>query len=101
VGRPLKIIALVKPLRVQAVFSTLESMENLGGTVREALGYGRQRNRRRQYLVSEYNASFLPRVQITAFVGQKHAAWLSEQSWDRRAPERSATARSWRCRVWR
>jgi len=44
-GRPVKIIALVKPFRAQAVLSALQSMEILGGTVREAMGYGRQKNR--------------------------------------------------------
>jgi len=39
-GRPVKIIALVKPFRAQAVLSALESLEILGGTVREAMGYG-------------------------------------------------------------
>ncbi len=73
-GRPVKIIALVKPFRAQAVLSALESMEILGGTVREAMGYGRQKNRLRQYLGSEYNTSFLPKVQLTVFVEEEHAA---------------------------
>jgi nitrogen regulatory protein P-II 1 len=73
-GRPVKIIALVKPFRAQAVLSALESMEILGGTVREAMGYGRQKNRLGQYLGSEYNTSFLPKVQLTVFVEEEHAA---------------------------
>jgi len=72
-GRPVKIIALVKPFRAQAVLSALESMEILVGTVREAMGYGRQKNRLRQYLGSEYNTSFLPKVQLTVFVEEEHA----------------------------
>jgi len=73
-GRPVKIIALVKPFRAQAVLSALESLEILGGTVREAMGYGRQKNRLGQYLGSEYNTSFLPKVQLTVFVEEEHAA---------------------------
>ncbi len=72
-GRPVKIIALVKPFRAQAVLSALQSMEILGGTVREAMGYGRQKNRLGQYLGSEYNTSFLPKVQLTVFVEEEHA----------------------------
>ncbi|AGA26871.1 P-II family nitrogen regulator [Singulisphaera acidiphila] len=63
-----QIIALVKPFRAQAVLAALESIEILGGTVREAMGYGRQKNRLHRYLGSEYNASFLPKVEITLFV---------------------------------
>lgn len=72
-GRPVKIIALVKPFRAQAVLSALESVEILGGTVREAMGYGRQKNRLGQYLGSEYNTSFLPKVELTVFVEEEHA----------------------------
>jgi nitrogen regulatory protein PII len=71
-SRPVKVLALVKPFRAQAVLSALESVEILGGTVREAMGYGRQKNRLGQYLGSEYNASFLPKVQLTVFVEEEH-----------------------------
>lgn len=67
-----QIIALVKPFRAQAVLGALESIEHLGGTVREAMGYGRQKNRLHRYLGSEYNTSFLPKVEITLFVEDEH-----------------------------
>src|SRR5512147_1913114 len=70
-ARPVMIIALVKPFRAQAVLSALESVEILGGAVREAMGYGRQKNRLNQYLGSEYNASFLPKVELTVFVEEE------------------------------
>jgi nitrogen regulatory protein PII len=69
--RLFQIIAMVKPFRAQAVLAALEPLEILGGTVREAMGYGRQKNRLDRYLGSEYNASFLPKVQITLVV-QEH-----------------------------
>ena len=72
--RAVKIIALVKPFRAQAVLSALQSMEILGGTVREAMGYGRQKSRLGHYLGSEYNTSFLPKVQVTVFVDEQHGA---------------------------
>ena len=71
-SRPVQVLALVKPFRAQAVLSALESIEILGGTVREAMGYGRQKNRLGQYLGSEYNMSFLPKVQLAVFVEEEH-----------------------------
>lgn len=72
-GQVIQIIALVKPFRAQAVLAALESVEILGGTIREAMGYGRQKDRLHQYLGSEYNSSFLPKVELTLFVEAKHA----------------------------
>jgi nitrogen regulatory protein P-II 1 len=72
-GQVLQIIVLVKPFRAQAVLAALESVEILGGTVREAMGYGRQKDRLHQYLGSEYNSSFLPKVELTLFVLAEHA----------------------------
>ena len=68
-----QIIALVKPFRAQAVLQALESVEIVGGMVREAMGYGRQKNRLHRYLGSEYNTSFLPKVEITLFVHDEDA----------------------------
>ena len=69
-----QIIALVKPFRAQAVLQALESIEVVGGMVREAMGYGRQKNRLHRYLGSEYNTSFLPKVEISLFVQDKDVA---------------------------
>jgi nitrogen regulatory protein P-II 1 len=63
-----QLIALVKPFRAQAVLDALASIGILGGTVREAMGYGRQKNRLHQYLGSEYNTSFVPKVELCVFV---------------------------------
>jgi nitrogen regulatory protein P-II 1 len=69
-----QIVALVKPFRAGAVLAALDSIEILGGTVREAMGYGRQKNRLHRYLGSEYNASFLPKVELTLFVREQDIA---------------------------
>ncbi len=63
-----QIVAMIKPFRAAAVLSALETIELLGGTVRDAMGYGRQKHRLHRYLGSEYDASFLPKVEITLFV---------------------------------
>jgi nitrogen regulatory protein P-II 1 len=68
-----QLVALVKPFRARAVLEALQSIEILGGTVREAMGYGRQKNRLHQYLGSEYNSSFVPKVELTIFVSEKDA----------------------------
>ena len=71
-SRPVKVRGACEAVCAQAVLSALESVEILGGTVREAMGYGRQKNRLGQYLGSEYNTSFLPKVQLTVFVEEEH-----------------------------
>jgi nitrogen regulatory protein P-II 1 len=68
-----QIVALVKPFRAQAVLKALESVTILGGTVREAMGYGRQKNRLHRYLGSEYNTSFVPKVELSVFVEESDA----------------------------
>jgi nitrogen regulatory protein P-II 1 len=67
-GPVVQIVALVKPFRAQAVLAALEGLGLLGGTVREVSGYGRQKDRLHQYLGSEYNSSFVPKVELTVFV---------------------------------
>lgn len=74
VASVVQIMAMIKPFRAQAVLAALESIEILGGTVREVMGYGRQKNRLQRYLGSEYNASFLPKVEITVFVNDEDVA---------------------------
>ena len=63
-----QLIAMVKPFRARAVLAALESVEVLGGSVREVMGYGRQKNRLHRYLGSEYSASYLPKVELTLFL---------------------------------
>lgn len=65
-----QLIALVKPFRAQAVLEALQALPIRSGTVREAMGFGRQKHRLHRYLGSEYNASFLPKVEISVFVDE-------------------------------
>ena len=71
--RVVQIIALVKPFRAQAVLGALEAIDVLAGTVREAMGYGRQKDRLHQYLGSEYNSSFVPKVELAIMVREQDA----------------------------
>ena len=70
-GRVVQIIAMVKPFRAQAVLAVLEGVDVLAGTVREAMGYGRQKDRLHRYLGSEYNVSFVPKVELAVFVREE------------------------------
>ncbi len=72
-ARVVQIIAMVKPFRAQAVLAALESVDVLAGTVREAMGYGRQKDRLHQYLGSEYNSSFVPKVELSVLVREEDA----------------------------
>jgi nitrogen regulatory protein PII len=63
-----QLIAVVKPFRAKAVLAALEAVEIKGGSVREVMGFGRQKHRLARYLGSEYNASFLPKVELTLFL---------------------------------
>jgi nitrogen regulatory protein P-II 1 len=65
-----QLIAMVKPFRAGAVLEALGTVEILGGTVREVMGYGRQKNRLHRYLGSEYNSSYLPKVELTLFLDE-------------------------------
>jgi nitrogen regulatory protein P-II 1 len=69
-----QIIALIKPFQAAAVLGALESIDVLCGTVREAMGYGRQKERLHRYLGSEYNTSFLPKVELALFVRDEDEA---------------------------
>jgi nitrogen regulatory protein P-II 1 len=68
-----QIIALIKPFRAAAVLEALGAFDIQGGTVREAMGYGRQKERLHRYLGSEYNTSFLPKVELALFVRDEDA----------------------------
>jgi nitrogen regulatory protein PII len=59
------VVATVKPFRARAVLEALAGIDVLGGTVREVMGFGRQKSQLHRYLGSEYNTSFVPKVQLS------------------------------------
>jgi nitrogen regulatory protein P-II 1 len=63
-----QLIALVKPFRAKSVLDALDSVDIVAGTVREVMGFGRQKHQLHRYLGSEYNASFLPKVEIVLYL---------------------------------
>ena len=69
----IQILATIKPFRTRAVLAALDGIDILGGTLREVMGYGRQKNRLHRYLGSEYSASYLPKVELEIFVSDADA----------------------------
>jgi nitrogen regulatory protein P-II 1 len=63
-----QVIAVVKPFRARAVLAALEPLPIVVGTVREVMGFGRQKHRLHRYLGSEYSSSFVPKVEISVAV---------------------------------
>ena len=62
------LIVIVKPFRARAVLAALDALELRAGSVREAMGFNRQKERLHRYLGSEYDGSFLPKIEIQVVV---------------------------------
>jgi nitrogen regulatory protein PII len=71
-GSVFQVVALIKPFRAKAVLEAIQALPIHGGTVREAMGFGRQKRGLHRYLGSEYNASFIPKVELTLYVDEEH-----------------------------
>jgi nitrogen regulatory protein PII len=62
------VVAIVKPFRARAILDALAELPVQGGTVREVMGFGRQKQRLHRYLGGEYSSSFVPKVELSFFV---------------------------------
>lgn len=67
-----QLVVIVKPFRVRAVLEALQCIDLDGATLREVMGFGRQKNRLQRYLGSEFNTSFLPKVELTLYLDERH-----------------------------
>ena len=63
-----QLLIIVKPFRAQAVMQAIADMDVVACVVREAKGYGRQKDYLTRYTGSEYNLAFLPKVEISVWV---------------------------------
>ncbi len=63
-----QLIALVKPFRVRAVLEALAALELYPESVREVMGFGRQKERLSRYLGSEFDAAFIPKIELSLLV---------------------------------
>ena len=59
------VVAIVKPFRAQAVLEAIGEFRVDTVLVREAKGYGRQKDQLPLYLGSEYSHVYLPKIEIT------------------------------------
>jgi nitrogen regulatory protein P-II 1 len=70
------ITAVVKPFRLDAVKTALESAGLHGMTVSEVQGFGRQKGHTEIYRGAEYTVDFVPKVRIEILVDDDRAAQL-------------------------
>lgn len=63
-----QVIAIVRPYLAQRVLDNLRLAPLEALMVREVQGFGRQKNYLKNYSDSEYNLTFLPKVEITMWV---------------------------------
>jgi len=74
-----QIIAIVKPYLAERVVEALRRAPLEALTVREAKGYGRQKDHLAEYGQSEYALAFLPKVEIEAWVDDTRVAEVVER----------------------
>ncbi len=79
---------LVRPFRAEAVLKTVAELDVNACLVQEAKGYSRQKHYLERYLGSEYSMAFLPKVEISV--------WVGNQNWQEVADKISRAARTGR-----
>jgi nitrogen regulatory protein PII len=63
-----RLIAIVKPFRLDAVLESLRGLEVVDICVTEVRGYGRQKGHLELYSGTEYTITFLPKVRLEMLV---------------------------------
>ena len=67
-----RIIAIIKPFKLQEVRAALMEVGVKGMTITEVEGFGAQKGHTENYRGAEYAATFLPKVQIEVAVPASH-----------------------------
>jgi len=70
---------IVRPFRAEAVLEAIEQLGVSACTVQEAKGYGRQKGYLDRYAGSEYSLAYLPKVEISVWVGDDRAQTVADQ----------------------
>jgi nitrogen regulatory protein PII len=78
-ARMKQLIIVVKPFRAEAVLQALAGLDIAACVVREAKGYSRQKGYLDRYAGSEYSLAFLPKVEISVWVGDQKAAEVADR----------------------
>jgi nitrogen regulatory protein PII len=70
---------VVKPFRAEAVLKAIADLGVTACVVREAKGYSRQKGYLDRYVGSEYSLAFLPKVEISIWIGDDRAQEVAER----------------------
>jgi nitrogen regulatory protein P-II 1 len=70
----IKIDAIIKPFRLEAVKEALQDLGVLGMTVTEVRGFGRQKGQTELYRGAEYKVEFVPKVKLEMVVQEDIAS---------------------------
>ena len=74
-----QLTVIVKPFRAEAVLRAVEELGVDACAVREAKGFGRQKNYLDRYVGSEYSMAFLPKVEISVWVRDDRADEVADR----------------------
>ncbi len=74
----LKIEAIFKPFRLDAVKEALQDLGVQGMTVSEVRGFGRQKGHSELYRGAEYTVDFVPKVKVEVVVDESQAAAVAD-----------------------
>lgn len=66
-----KIIAVIKPFKLDAVKDALTKIDIKGMTISEVKGFGRQKGHKEVYRGAEYQTDFVPKVEIKVAVAKE------------------------------
>ena len=70
---------VLKPFRAEAVLKAIADLDVSACVVQEAKGYSRQKGYLDRYAGSEYSLAFLPKVEISVWVGDDRAEQVAER----------------------
>ena len=70
---------VVKPFRAEAVLKAIAELGVSACVVREAKGYSRQKGYLDRYQGSEYSLAFLPKVEISVWVGDDRMSEIADK----------------------
>src|SRR5881392_3070863 len=70
---------VVRPFRAEAVLKVVADLGITACVVREAKGYSRQKGYLDRYAGSEFSMAFLPKVEISAWVGDDRAEEVADR----------------------
>jgi nitrogen regulatory protein P-II 1 len=66
----IKVEAIVKPFRLDAVKEALQHLGVQGMTITEVKGFGRQKGHSEIYRGAEYTVDFIPKVKVEVVIGE-------------------------------